>query len=86
MTCHRCGKCCENQPQPPWGPADTEWWCALPAMLRAEIRGSAHHDDDPCLWLDLKTRTCLHYEHRPPICRSDPDGEACIYERSKADA
>ena len=23
----------------------------------------------PCIWFDLQTRQCRHYEHRPRICR-----------------
>lgn len=25
--------------------------------------------DGPCCWLDPITKRCLHYEHRPTICR-----------------
>lgn len=23
----------------------------------------------PCVWLDLETKRCIHYEHRPKTCR-----------------
>jgi len=26
-------------------------------------------DGEPCIWLDLETKRCRHYEHRPTICR-----------------
>ena len=44
-----------------------EYWGALEA-----------ESESPCIWLDMKTRMCKHYEHRPSICRTFPVGEkAC---------
>lgn len=35
-------------------------------------------DDGPCIWLDLETRRCRFYEHRPQICRDFEVGsEGC---------
>jgi hypothetical protein len=49
----------------------------MPAGLRAELTayhhslraGGAGRDGLPCLWLDLETRRCRHYEWRPDVCR-----------------
>lgn len=37
----------------------------------------------PCLWLDLETMKCKHYEHRPQICRDVPKtgDEVCLSTR-----
>jgi len=32
----------------------------------------------PCVWLDLVTRKCLHYEFRPDVCLNfEPGGFSC---------
>jgi uncharacterized protein len=78
---------------PPQGPDDLvpdgDYWrfWTMPEALRAEllayydrvparrIPGGGH----PCLWLDLETRQCRHYEHRPELCRQLPvDGPSCL--------
>lgn len=36
------------------------------------------HEDAPCIWLDLDSRRCRFYEHRPSICRDlELGGEGC---------
>lgn len=38
----------------------------------------------PCLWLDLETMKCKHYEYRPEVCRDpqiDPGTDACLATR-----
>lgn len=81
--CKGCGMCCMHTRTPPFLMSDDPEWLALPQELRDEIddwtSGSnprfnlmADHDDgelNPCLWLDLVTGRCRHYEHRPEICR-----------------
>ena len=58
----------------------------LPQNLRDEVErhranghrgaGTAHAaGEDPCIWLDLKTRKCMHYDQRPVVCRSFEIGE-----------
>jgi uncharacterized protein len=43
---------------------------------------AALSDEDfgqPCLWLDEDTRECLHYDHRPQVCRDfERGGAACV--------
>ncbi|HZY87595.1 MAG TPA: YkgJ family cysteine cluster protein [Gemmataceae bacterium] len=63
----------------PYDPDDDDYrrFLAMPAELRAEL--TAYHDGlraggrgrggSPCLWLDLETRRCRHYEWRPDCCR-----------------
>lgn len=46
----------------------------LPAELVNELLtywapGSGPKDVGPCIWLDLATRRCRHYEYRPDICQ-----------------
>lgn len=61
---------------PPFGgPLDPALEC-LPQDLRREMDAmyasrpaSEFSLDAPCPWLDLKTRRCTHYEHRPQTCR-----------------
>jgi uncharacterized protein len=49
---------------------------AMPSTLRDELHAYYHSGVDrgaenlPCLWLDLDTKKCRHYEHRPTICRN----------------
>jgi Fe-S-cluster containining protein len=83
--CSNCGLCCMHMRTPPFiqlGP-DAARWNALPPLLRLEIhewvsgnpspRWQLMNNDDgpinPCLWLDLKTGDCRHYEWRPDACR-----------------
>ena len=77
INCDNCGACCRHMSTPPFIclPHDEEW-LSLPAALRNEIiewaqqvRDVGLPEDWPCLWLDLKTMKCRHYEHRPDICR-----------------
>lgn len=49
-------------------------WETLPQHLRDEVDEhiAALTEIDlgtPCIWLDLDTRQCRHYEHRPQMCR-----------------
>ena len=39
--------------------------------------------EDPCIWLDLKTRKCMHYDLRPIVCRSFEIGEKDCREHRK---
>lgn len=80
-TCDNCGACCMEMRSPPFlGDADPEF-AALPGEMRVEIVKHALGDapyESPCLWLDLKTRKCMHYDLRPDICREFERGEeAC---------
>ena len=83
-TCDDCGACCLQQGHPPFR---GEEWNRVPPELRAplyEYLASREENDfgRPCIWLDLQTRRCRHYEHRPQICRDFERGCAmCIHVR-----
>ncbi len=51
-----------------------EHYLNLPDELRREVDeyylGMRKTEfDRPCVWLDLQTMRCKHYEHRPQACR-----------------
>jgi Fe-S-cluster containining protein len=66
-------------------PGVDSYWDALPQSLKSEIedfrikvRPNSPHEQ-PCLWLDLATKRCRHYEHRPKLCRDFAlGGEECL--------
>ena len=66
----------------------------LPRGLRRELArhqreerraGYTRHERGlPCIWHDPETGRCLHYEHRPPLCREIPVGGAsCLFWRER---
>lgn len=59
---------------------DHDHWQAMPQTLQQELAdyyaaqarlpvGERRMGHEPCIWLDQETRRCLHYEHRPTVCR-----------------
>ena len=45
---------------------------------RYDMVDMKHGDDFPCIWLNLATGKCRHYEHRPSVCRDYEVGnESC---------
>ena len=56
---------------------DIERVAKLPQMARLELdmyledlrANRLPRGEQPCIWLDLSTRECRYYEHRPNICR-----------------
>lgn len=53
---------------------DDPLWRAVPEDLKQQI--NQHVDSlveidlgQPCIWLDLDTLLCKHYEYRPQMCR-----------------
>jgi hypothetical protein len=50
------------------------------AVLRHELGG-----DHPCIWLDMETRRCKHYEFRPDVCVEAvlPGDDACRSDRRR---
>ena len=67
---------------------DWEIFKTLPGAIKREL--SAHYAQDrpvtngPCLWYDATARKCLHYEHRPTICRNfEIGGESCRFHRKR---
>lgn len=44
-----------------------------------ELRGLSIASGQPCLWFDLETRLCKHYNHRPRECREfERGGKGCL--------
>lgn len=56
---------------------DIERVAKLPQMARIELEmyledlraDRLPRGEQPCIWLNLETRQCRYYEHRPNICR-----------------
>jgi Fe-S-cluster containining protein len=71
-SCDGCGACCMQQGHPPYTDEERQY---VPYELLSPIDeyvASFEGEDDtgrPCIWLDLATRSCLHYDHRPQVCR-----------------
>ena len=68
LDCSGCGSCCEAQGTPPFTrfpddrpPTELEW--------DIDAHDSRYDDGLPCLWFDVETKLCRHYEHRPQACR-----------------
>lgn len=79
-SCDHCGACCMQAGHPPYIDDERQWLdFELLALLNAYL--ATLEDDDigrPCIWLDLETRRCRHYEHRPQVCRDFQRGsDAC---------
>lgn len=92
-SCDGCGLCCEGIGSPVLLYASRPEWEArhpfrpagLPDELIREIdtqfaglvRGQ--EPQERCLWFDLETRRCRHYEWRPQFCRDyELGGTACL--------
>lgn len=88
--CDDCGLCCMHMRTPPFIRMHDPEWDALPGHLKDEITNyldgpratlqdlSFIADQSPCIWLDLITGKCRHYEHRPSVCRDFQVGnESC---------
>jgi len=90
--CHNCGLCCMHMRTPPFIGGDDPEWNNLDPALKKEIDDFvignpspryelmvAHEGAiNPCIWLDLITGKCKHYEHRPSVCRDFHVGcESC---------
>jgi len=95
-TCDDCGLCCEGIGSPvvlyatgadrssphPFRPE------GLPESLVEEIDRhflGLYRGQEPqarCLWFDVETRRCRHYEWRPQVCRDyELGGDACLSRR-----
>ena len=80
-ACRRCGACCANVACPPFVP---EEMAELPRDIRNVVDWFRGRDPDrgprviPCYFLNIATRRCLIYEHRPQACREfKPGGQVC---------
>ena len=92
-TCDGCSACCEEQGLPP-GYSIPKLLTFLPEALRDEIALHQHEEKAtgwtrherglPCIWLDLGTGRCQHYEVRPRACRVFPvGGDGCTFWRTR---
>ena len=95
-SCDGCGLCCEGIGSPVLLYASRPQFEAshpfrppgLPDYLIREIderfcglvRGE--EPQERCLWFDVQTRRCRHYEWRPQVCRDyELGGDACLIAR-----
>lgn len=87
VDCNGCGACCMHVGYPPLVslPGDPEW-DRLPIDLQLEIEIAQQREPDidrPCIWLDMETRRCRHYDLRPSVCVKFPvGGLSCLSFRS----
>ena len=92
LSCDGCGVCCLHMAVPPF---DTSEIDMLPAEILEDFEAvsetrrlqyAAHGTDyTPCGWLNMVTRQCRHYEHRPEVCRDFEVGSTpCVGMRTDA--
>lgn len=88
VSCDNCGACCMGMGIPPEtgdDAIDDAWWESLTDELRQEIldrQGQPNWAHEPCVWLDVETRRCTHYELRPQVCRDfEPGNLVCLEDR-----
>lgn len=72
-------------PVPPFQPGEEaarqipEEWLQ---PIRDRVAADQHFDMLPCVWLDLSSQRCRHYEHRPQACRDfEVDSQLCRLSR-----
>jgi Fe-S-cluster containining protein len=62
---------------------ELHWLMTAPPQARVEYMQRVLVDEEvpseaPCVWLDLETRRCRYYQHRPQICRDfDLGSDGC---------
>ena len=91
ITCDDCGKCCAGQAYLPLSGnildndrrREMGWHVlTLPAVLRGELeRGLAANPrfEGTCVWFDLESKCCRHYELRTSTCREFAmGGDDCL--------
>ena len=66
--------CCMQMRTPPFYGESDPRWKALPEAMQHELARyllMVKHDGpvNPCIWLDILTRKCRHYNLRPGVCR-----------------
>lgn len=94
-NCDGCGVCCMHMATPPYSEAEyrnlmqnhnTVFVDLLKARESRRMQWEVHGQDFiPCGFLDMVTRQCRHYEHRPEICRDfELGGDDCMAFRKKA--
>lgn len=95
ITCDDCGKCCSGQAYLPLSGnmldndfRREEGWplVVLPADLQDELERGLDANprfEGTCVWFDLASKRCLHYDLRPSTCRNfEVGGEGCLRIRS----
>lgn len=85
INCDGCGACCTEQCGLPasWfvgigGPiGPTASGKPLPGYLRRELKAAVKEwiktgfpaEGTPCIWFDVASKRCIHYDYRPDLCR-----------------
>ena len=85
LDCTNFGACCREMVQPPMDLTDRfnvpDYLLREITHFNAMVRDSLP-EVYPCIWLDLVTMKCRHYEHRPAICRDfQIGGDGCMTQR-----
>ena len=64
-----------------------EWRYLAPDLLKevqTVLDDVRHQDGSPCIWLDLTSLRCMHYEDRPDVCRDfELGGKWCVQHREE---
>jgi Fe-S-cluster containining protein len=78
-ACEGCGACCMHIASPPYTPeeaAELEFTAPevyrdfeLAKYRRDSVVLAGKSDEIPCAFLDMESKRCRNYEHRPKICR-----------------
>lgn len=72
LNCDHCAACCLRTPVPPFQPGEEalrevpEEWLQ---PIQDRVAADQHFDLLPCVWLDIETKRCQHYDYRPQACR-----------------
>jgi Fe-S-cluster containining protein len=63
-----------------------ERWDSVFGDERKKLNGRITNSvGSPCSWLDMETKRCLHYEHRPVLCQEyQPGCNVCVEVRDLA--
>ena len=84
LNCESCGKCCQHMGFPPFMYFEI---LDLPNVLKQPLlevydnKQVLEEGGLSCIW--LKDNQCMHYRHRPQICRDFELGsDACIKYRN----
>ena len=70
--CDDCGACCLQTPVPPFDPGEEVARGVTAAQQKPileRLAADEQFSDLPCVWFDVHSRRCRHYEQRPEACR-----------------